>query len=79
MRKKVVLKPKKDREHTFSIRMDKELLQAYEELSAITGYSRNELINKAMLHYVEDVTVETSDEEILKKVEAFQKKHKKED
>lgn len=76
MKKNAILKPKKDRDSTFSIRVEKELLEAYEELSGITGYSRNELINHAMKLYLEEVTIETSDEDILKKVEEFQKKHK---
>lgn len=79
MRKDVVLKPKKDRDSTFSIRVDKELLSSYEELSGITGYSRNELINNAMKLYLESVTIETTDATTLKKVEEFQQRHKQQD
>ncbi len=79
MRKDVVLKPKKDRDSTFSIRVDKELLSSYEELSGITGYSRNELINNAMKLYLESVMIETTDVNTLKKVEEFQQRHKQKD
>jgi predicted transcriptional regulator len=79
LKKRVVLRPKKEKDNTLSIRIDKDLLQTYEELSAITGYSRNALINNAMLFYVEAVAIETSDEEIKAKVEAFQNKYNKQD
>ena len=62
MGKKVVIKPKKERNRTFSIRIDVDIQDAYEELSSITGYSRNELINSAMKHLLEDLDIVTADE-----------------
>ena len=57
MGKRVVIKPKKERDCTFSIRIDKDIQDAYEELSSITGYSRNELINIAIKHFLEDLDI----------------------
>lgn len=53
--KEFILKPKEDTTTTFSIRVDKALLRKYDELSNISGYSRNELINIAMREYVDAV------------------------
>lgn len=55
MDKEIILRPKEDNSVTFSIRIDKELLKKYDELSNISGYSRNELINVAMKSYIEVV------------------------
>jgi metal-responsive CopG/Arc/MetJ family transcriptional regulator len=74
--KEIILKPKKERDSTFSIRVEKELLISYEELSGITGYSRNQLINNAMKYYLENVKIETTDDQILNKVAEFQQRHK---
>ena len=75
MGKKVIIKPKKERDRTFSIRIDVDIQDAYEELSSITGYSRNELINIAMKHLLEDLDIVSADEETKKRVAEFHKKY----
>lgn len=55
---KYMIRPRMERDRTFSIRVDKKIQDAYEELSSITGYSRNELINIAMWHLLEDIVFE---------------------
>lgn len=57
---KYILRPKEDKTTTFSIRVDNELLAQYDELSRCTHRSRNELINRAMRFFIENVQVETS-------------------
>jgi len=75
MGKRIVIKPKKERDCTFSIRIDKDIQDAYEELSSITGYSRNELINVAIKHLLEDLEIVTSDDKTKIRVAEFQEKH----
>ena len=75
MGKRIVIKPKKERDCTFSIRIDKDIQDAYEELSSITGYSRNELINVAIKHLLEDLEIVTSDDKTKIRVAAFQEKY----
>jgi len=75
MGKSVVIKPKKERGCTFSIRIDKDIQDAYEELSSITGYSRNELINIAIKHLLEDLEIVTSDDKTKIRVAEFQEKY----
>lgn len=55
MDKDIILRPKEDATTTFSIRVDRDLLKKYDELSNKSGYSRNELINLAMKHYIDKV------------------------
>lgn len=55
MNGKIILRPKEDDTSTFSIRVKNDLLDKYNELSNKSGYSRNELINLAMQHYIEIV------------------------
>ncbi len=75
--KEVILKPKKELGRTFSIRVEKELMLCYEELSGITGHSRNQLINNAMKNYLVDFKIDSNDEQIINKVEEFKKRYKK--
>lgn len=75
MEKRIVIRPKKERDCTFSIRIDKEIQTAYEELSTITGYSRNELINIAMKHLFQDLDIVTKEEKTKKLIEEFYKKY----
>lgn len=75
MGKKVTIIPKKERECTFSIRIDKEIQAAYEELSSITGYSRNELINRAMRNFLECLDIASEDTTTKTRVAEFQKKY----
>jgi len=75
MEKRVVIKPKKERDCTFSIRIDREIQNAYEELSSITGYSRNELINKAMRHFLEHIDIDTADDKTKIRIAEFQVKY----
>jgi len=51
-------KIKEDTMVTFSIRIEKELAQKYDELSYKAHYSRNELINIALNHYIDVVKLE---------------------
>ena len=75
MGKKVIIKPKKERDRTFSIRIDVDIQDAYEELSSITGYSRNELINIALTHLLEDLAIVTTDAKTKKRVMEFHEKY----
>ena len=75
MGKRIVIKPRKERDCTFSIRIDKDIQDAYEELSSITGYSRNELINIAIKHLLEDLEIVTSDDKTKIRVAEFQEKY----
>jgi len=70
---KVKIKPKKERDCMFSIRIDKTTLDGYDMLSSITGYSRNELINQAMEYYLKVVEIDTSDESKAEQIEEFKK------
>ncbi|OGO76962.1 MAG: hypothetical protein A2Y23_03450 [Clostridiales bacterium GWB2_37_7] len=72
MGKRVIIRPKKERNCTFSIRIDKDIQDAYEELSSITGYSRNELINVAMKHLLEDLDIISTDDDTKNRIAEFQ-------
>ncbi len=48
MANRFVITPKEDRSVTMTIRIDRELQEQYNELSAKTGRSRNELIGLAL-------------------------------
>lgn len=54
---KYILHPKNDNTTTFSIRVKNEVLVQFEELSRKTSRSRNDLINIAMRHFIENVEV----------------------
>jgi predicted DNA-binding protein len=68
---RVKLQPKKERDCMFSIRIDKRTLDGYDQLSSITGHSRNELINQAMEHYLKIVEIDSSDENMAKQIKQF--------
>jgi len=55
MTKEIILKPKGDETVTFSIRVDKTLVERFSDLANRSGYSRNELIGMAMQHYIDNV------------------------
>ena len=55
MIKKIILTPKKDTSIVFSIRIDKNLVVKFDNLSQMSGHSRNELIRLAMENYIENV------------------------
>ena len=48
MDSKFVITPKEDKTVTMTIRIDRALQEAYNDLSAKTNHSRNELINMAL-------------------------------
>lgn len=61
MADEVILKPKTKKEDnmvTFSIRINKELVQKYDEMAGKANYSRNELISIALKHYMDVVKFE---------------------
>ncbi len=74
---KVKLKPKKDRDCMFSIRISQHTLNGFDKLSNITGYSRNELINMAMEQYLKAVDIEATDEKMKNKVKQFIEEYQK--
>lgn len=55
MNDKIILRPKEDSSVTFSIRVNKDLVEKYDDLANKSGYSRNELINRAMESYINSV------------------------
>lgn len=59
--KKLVLHPKKvkgnDGYKTFSVRLPEELVTSLSDISAQTGYSRNELINRFLTYAVDNCTI----------------------
>lgn len=60
-KKKLVLHPKRakgeDGYKTFSVRLPEELVERISDISAKTGYSRNELINRFLTYAVENCTI----------------------
>ena len=52
---KFVVTPKEDKTTTMTIRIDRVLQQKYNELSAKTNRSRNELINMALRYALENM------------------------
>ena len=58
---KLILRPKRakgdDGYKTFSIRIHEELVERINDISAQTGYSRNELIGKLLEYAVERCTI----------------------
>lgn len=80
MNKRIILRPKEDDTSTFSIRVKNNLLDKYNELSNKSGYSRNELINFAMQHYIEIVEFVPNDSDSnddVSTVEEVKKSNKK--
>lgn len=57
----LILRPKRakgdDGYKTFSIRVPEELVERINDISAQTGYSRNELIGKLLAYAVEHCTI----------------------
>ena len=58
MDKKIKLRPKSVETTTISLRLGVDLLKEYDELANKSGYSRNELINKAMQHFIDNVEID---------------------
>lgn len=60
-KKKLVIHPKKakgdDGYKTFSVRLPEELVTRISDISAQTGYSRNELINRFLTYAVDNCTI----------------------
>lgn len=54
---KFVITPKEDSYVTMTIRIDKKLQQSYNDLSAKTKYSRNELISRALKYALEHMVI----------------------
>lgn len=57
---KYVLCPKDDDSTTFSVRVIGEVLAQFGELQRKTNRSRNELINIAMRHFIDNVEIQES-------------------
>ncbi|AQY51537.1 hypothetical protein PWEIH_07641 [Listeria weihenstephanensis FSL R9-0317] len=54
---KIPLEKKDDTIYTFSVRAEKQLIEQIDKLSNETGYSRNNLIVKALEYYVSHVEI----------------------
>lgn len=54
---KFVVTPKEDKAVTMTIRIDKSIQEAYNELSAKTNRSRNELIGMALQYALDNMEV----------------------
>ena len=52
---KFIVTPKEDKSITMTIRIDRELQEAYNELSARTNRSRNELIGMALKYALDNM------------------------
>ena len=57
MDKEFIIKPKDEKTVTFTIRIDKEIQEKFDELAARSGHSRNYLINKALKYALENVKI----------------------
>lgn len=55
---KFVVTPKEDKAVTMTIRIDKSLQEAYNELSAKTNRSRNELIGMALQYALDNMEIQ---------------------
>ncbi len=55
---KFVVKPKEDKAVTMTIRIDRELQEKYNELSAKTNRSRNELIGMALQYALDNMEIQ---------------------
>ena len=56
-----VVTPKEDKTVTMTIRVDRALQEGYNELSAKTNRSRNELINMALQYALDNMIVKNED------------------
>lgn len=54
---KFVVTPKEDKTVTMTIRIDKKLQEQYNELSAKTNHSRNELIGMALQYALDNMEI----------------------
>lgn len=55
---KFVVKPKEDKAVTMTIRIDRELQEKYNELSAKTNRSRNELIGMDLQYALDNMEIQ---------------------
>lgn len=55
---KFVVTPKEDKAVTMTIRIDKSIQEAYNELSAKTNRSRNELIGMALQYALDNMEIQ---------------------
>lgn len=58
---KFVVTPKEDRSVTMTIRIDRSLQERYNELSAKTNRSRNELISMAMQYALDNMELKDTE------------------
>lgn len=58
MNKEFVIKPKDEKTVTFTIRIDKDIQEKFDELANKSGYSRNYLINKALRYALDNLKFE---------------------
>lgn len=58
---KLVITPKEEKDVTMTIRIDKTLQEKYNELSARTNRSRNELIGLALQYALENMEIRDAD------------------
>lgn len=61
MANRFVITPKEDRSVTMTIRIDRELQEQYNELSAKTGRSRNELIGMALQFALDNMEIKENE------------------
>ncbi|MCD8335381.1 MAG: ribbon-helix-helix domain-containing protein [Clostridiales bacterium] len=54
---KFIITPKEDKSETMTIRIDKKLQERYNELSAKTNRSRNELISMALQYALDHMEI----------------------
>ena len=55
---KFIITPKEDKSVSMTIRIDREIQEKYDELSARTNYSRNALIGMALKYALENMEVQ---------------------
>jgi len=60
--KEFIVTPKEDKTVTMTIRIDKALQEEYNNLSAKTNRSRNELISMALQYAIDNMTIKGSEE-----------------
>lgn len=58
---KFVVTPKEDKAVTMTIRIDRALQEKYNELSATTNRSRNELIGMALQYALDNMEIQTKE------------------
>ncbi|NLK92796.1 MAG: CopG family transcriptional regulator [Bacteroidales bacterium] len=58
MDKEFIIKPKEEKTVTFTVRIDKEIQEKFDELANKSGYSRNYLINRALKFALENLKFE---------------------